>query len=282
MSEEPVLRIGELSRRCDVSPELLRAWERRYRLLRPARSPGGLRLYSEADVGRVQAMKRNLDAGLAAAEAARRPAPGQQGVTSAVSATALRAELTAALDDFDEPAAQALLDRLLAAATLDTVLGEVVLPYLRDLGERWVRGEASVAQEHFASWLLRGRLMGLARGWGLGAGPLAVLACLPGERHELGLIAFGLTLRSRGWRIVYLGADAPLDTVETVSRRLEPALVVLSGVSSKRVEAVAGELRALAERRPVALGGGAASSGLTDLGSVRLLSGDLVAAAAGA
>ena len=63
-----------------------------------------------------------------------------------------------------------------------TRLSEVVLPYLRELGERWLRGDASVAQEHFASSVLRGRLLGLARGWGLGLGPTAVLACLPGEQ----------------------------------------------------------------------------------------------------
>ena len=144
---------------------------------------------------------------------------------------AIRDELAAALDAFDEPRAQAILDRLLALATVETLLAEVVVPYLQELGERWKRGEASVAQEHFASSVLRGRLLGLARGWGLGLGPVAVLACLPGEQHDLGLIAFGLALRSRGWRIVYLGPDSPIDTVADVSRRLEPSLVVLNAVS---------------------------------------------------
>ena len=110
----------------------------------------------------------------------------------------MRDELADALDRYDEP--RAILDRLLAVATVDTLLSEVVLPYLRELGERWARGEASVAQEHFASSIVRGRLLGLARGWGLGLGPTAVLACLPAEQHDLGLIAFGLALRSRGWR----------------------------------------------------------------------------------
>ncbi len=123
-------------------------------------------------------------------------------------------------------------------ATVDTLLSEVVLPYLRELGERWERGEASVAQEHFASSVLRGRLLGLARGWGLGLGPTAVLACLPGEQHDLGLIAFGLALRARGWRIVYLGSDTPIETVEEVSRQLDPSLVVLNAVTSERVEPV--------------------------------------------
>ena len=67
---------------------------------------------------------------------------------------------------------------LLAASTARHAPRDVIVPYLHDLGERWERGEASVAQEHFASALLRGRLLGLGRGWGQGLGP-AVLACLP-------------------------------------------------------------------------------------------------------
>ena len=80
---------------------------------------------------------------------------------------------------FDEPRAQAILDRLLAVATVDTSCPDVVLPYLHELGDRWERGEASIAQEHFASSVLRGRLLGLARGWGRGLGPRR---CSPAPR----------------------------------------------------------------------------------------------------
>ena len=273
-----LLRIGELSRRAGVSPELLRAWERRYGLLRPTRSRGGLRLYAAADLDRVRAMRRHLAAGVAAAEAAALAVSGESGGAGpAVSPTALRAELAGALDSFDEPGAQAILDRLLAAATVDTLLGDVVLPYLRELGERWERGEASIAQEHFASALLRGRLLGLARGWGLGVGPRGVLACLPGEQHDLGLIAFGLALRARGWRIVYLGPDAPVETIEEASRRLAPACVVVHAVSGERVAPALETLRALAQRRRVALGGAAAAAWPDD-GVIRL-GGDPIAEA---
>ena len=216
MNETGLLRIGELSRRSGVSPELLRAWERRYGLLRPVRSPGRLRLYSPDDLARVRRMQQHLADGLAAAEAAAlasRAAADETGDAPGLDVAAARAELAEALDRFDEPTAQELLDRLLAAVTVDTLLGEIVLPYLHELGARWARGESSIAQEHFATGVLRGRMLGLARGWGRGVGPPAVLACLPGERHELGLIAFGLALRSRGWRVTHLGADTPLDTL---------------------------------------------------------------------
>src|SRR6187200_894878 len=181
MQDQGLLRIGELSRRSGVSPELLRAWERRYGLLRPTRSSGGLRLYDSGDEARVRLMQQHL---AEAPAAALRAVAGERAGPPASPPAALREDLTDALDRFDEPRAQAILDRLLAVTTLETLLSEVVLPYLRELGERWARGEASVAQEHFATAVLRGRLLGIARGWGRGIGPAAVLACLPGEHHD--------------------------------------------------------------------------------------------------
>jgi MerR family transcriptional regulator, light-induced transcriptional regulator len=298
MTGDGVLRIGELSKRSGVSPELLRAWERRYGLLRPARSAGGLRLYSVADVERVRVMRRHLAEGLAAAEAAamamraatREEATGEEAAReaaareaatpgpAALSPAMMREHLADALDRFDEPRAQAILDRLLAAATVDLLLSEVVLPYLRELGDRWERGEASIAQEHFASGILRGRLLGLARGWGLGVGPAAVLACLPGEQHDLGLIAFGLALRARGWRIVYLGPDTPIETIEETSRLLQPNLVVLHAATADRVTPAVEPLRALAARHRVALAG--AGAGAPESEGVLLLTGDPIAEAA--
>jgi len=255
-----MVRIGELSRRSGVSPELLRAWERRYGLLDPTRSTGGLRLYSPEDLERVKSMQSYLDEGMAAAEAAtlakREGTPRHE--TPRIEPMTARRELAAALDAFDEPLAQAILDEFFAAATVDTVLSDIVLPYLDELGRRWERGEASVAQEHFASSVLRGRMLGLARGWGRGLGPVALVACLPGEQHELGALAFGLALRARGWRIAYFGADTPLETVAQAATQLDPSLIVLVAVDAERVRAVVGPLAALAQRWRLGLGGKAA------------------------
>ena len=192
-----------------------------------------------------------------------------------LSPAAMREDLAAALDQFDEPRAQAILDQVLAAVTVDTLLGEVILPYLRELGARWERGEASIAHEHFASSVLRGRLLAIARGWGLGIGPVAVLACLPGEQHDLGLIAFGLALRARGWRIVYLGADTPIETVEEASRQVRPSLIVLAAVAGGPVEPLLAPLRELARRYRVALAGPAA----VEASGMLTLSGDPIAEA---
>src|SRR5207342_3478149 len=122
MPAEAMLRIGELSKRSGVSPELLRAWERRYGLLEPTRSAGGLRLYSLDDLERVRRMQGHLAGGLAAAEAAAlasSPEPRDASTGAMPVAASAVPDLAAALDAFDEPGAQAVVDRLLAVATVD-------------------------------------------------------------------------------------------------------------------------------------------------------------------
>ena len=167
-------------------------------------------------------------------------------------------QLAAALEGFDEPRAQAIFDRLLAEVTLDVFLSEIVMPYLHDLGARWERGEVTVAQEHFASNVVRGRLLGIARGWGRGVGPRALLACVPGEQHELGLIAFGLALRTHGWRIEYLGANTPLEMIRSVANSLDVDLVVVSAVTPERIGGLVTELRQISRARRLAVGGAGA------------------------
>jgi MerR family transcriptional regulator, light-induced transcriptional regulator len=274
--ETGLLRIGELSRRSGVSPELLRAWERRYQLLRPTRSVGGLRLYSAEDLERVRAMQQHLAEGLAAAEAAALATSARTQATEvALAPEDVRRLLDEALTAFDDARAQAIFDSLLSTATLDTAISAVVVPYLHELGERWERGEVSVGQEHFASSVLRGRLLGLARGWGRGVGPRLVLACAPGEQHDLGLISFGLALRARGWRVVYLGADTPLASVADAANASDAVFVVVSAVNAERFDPYAAELRELAQGHRLCLAGAGAEE--ADIGAeVVKLSGDPV------
>ena len=267
-ADPSVLRIGELSRRVGVSGHVLRAWEARYGLLDPVRSPGGFRLYSESDERRVRRMKVHLARGLSAAEAARAAIAEAQGqgqsqpASDAVTDTSALASATdlvelsndwqLALDDFDEPAAQAALDRLLSEFSVATTLRDVVLPYLHTLGERWRRGDVTIAQEHFASNVIRGRLAGLARGWGSGHGPTAILACPPEELHDLALMIFGIVLNRHGWRIQYLGADTPAHELLHSVGRSRPDLVVLAATTTDRFDAIRSELAELAKAAPLA------------------------------
>ncbi|HSJ93029.1 MAG TPA: B12-binding domain-containing protein [Gaiellaceae bacterium] len=287
MERPGYIRIGELGRRVGVSPELLRAWERRYRLLEPDRSPGGFRLYSDDDVRRVLAMKEYLAGGLSAAEAARLALATAPETSELRGADDVTPVLETALDDlrhalagFDEPAAHAALDRLLSAFALETVLRDAVLPVLRELGESWARGETTVAQEHFASQLLRGRLLALGRGWGLGSGPRALLAAPPGELHDLGLVVFGLALRDRGWRITFLGADTPVETVLDTANRIAPQAVILATLEPSRLGSVVRELRELADAWPVAVAGAPGTAEIAGLtGAAHIPDGPLDAAA---
>ena len=293
-----MLRIGELSRRLGVSDHVLRAWESRYGLLQPGRSAGGFRLYSEADALRVRRMQAHLARGLSAAEAAREVlgedsgAPGDSGVRVRggpdqaagpdripTTATELSGALRRALDTFDEPAAQAVLDRLVSDLWLPTMLREVVLPYLAELGERWTQGTASIAQEHFASNVIRGRLAGLARGWGNGHGPRALLACPPGELHDLALMVFGIVLNRTGWRIDYLGANTPVEELTRTVEASRPDLVVLAAARTPAFEGLAAQLTELAQRAPLALAGAGATPQLAAAVQARLLGGDPVTAA---
>jgi MerR family transcriptional regulator, light-induced transcriptional regulator len=269
------VRIGELSRRAGVSTDLLRAWERRYGLLRPTRSEGGFRLYSPQDEQRVALMRDHLGRGLSAAQAARLILDETERRPDESPALARGAEsLRQALDALDESAAHTALDTLLANLSLETVLGEVVVPYLHELGERWERGEASVADEHFASNLLRGRLLGLARGWDRGLGPRALLACAPGEQHDLALIVFGLALRERGWRITYLGPDTPIDSVENAARTLEPAAVVIAVTNPQRLAGTEASLRKVARSVPLWIAGAGACPKVTEKAGARHLDAD--------
>jgi DNA-binding transcriptional MerR regulator len=281
MSVEPesaMLRIGELSRRLGVSAHVLRAWERRYGVLTPARSAGGYRLYSEVDEYRVRTMQAHLARGLSAAEAAKaslREAPALASPGPAPAGDAL----ARALEAFDEPSAQDLLDRLLSGFTPEAVLRDVLLPYLHAMGERWARGELTVAQEHFATNVVRARTAALGRGWGRGAGPRALLACPPGELHDIGLLAFGVVLYRSGWRVHYLGADTPMPDLIHTATAEPPGFVVLAATNPARFAGREPELRRLGAIAPLAVGGAGATDELARAVGARLLTGDPVTAA---
>jgi MerR family transcriptional regulator, light-induced transcriptional regulator len=292
-------RIGELGRRVGLSPDVLRAWERRYGLLRPRRSRSGQRLYAPADEARVRRMLAHMEAGYAPAVAARlaleapapvpaepgrpppvAPPPVPAGVAGPTADLAvLAAELRAALHALDESRAERAFDSLLAGYGLDTVLRDAVLPFLADLGECWARGELTVGHEHFATAVVAGRLHALARGWDAGVGPRAVLACPSDERHDLGLLCFALALRGRGWRVCYLGADTPAPAIASVAAQLEAELVVLGAARAEPLVGVADELAAACAGRSLCVGGRGASPALAERLGAQRLPDDPIAAA---
>jgi DNA-binding transcriptional MerR regulator len=203
-----LLNIAALSRRTGVAPDTLRKWEQRYGVLHPTRTAGGQRRYTEQDVSRVEWLRDRLREGWRIGEAAR--------VLESSSGPALddpadlRAALVEAATAPDSATIDALLDQAFAVLPVDTALHEVVAPTLRAVGEEWHAGRLTVAQEHALSAKVRSRLdvmLGDARG---GVHGTAVLACAPGEQHELGLLMLAVLLRADGWHVEYLGQDTPV------------------------------------------------------------------------
>ena len=141
---------------------------------------------------------------------------------------------------------------------------------------RWQNGTATVAQEHFASFVLRGRLAGLARGWGVGRGPRALLACPEMELHDLALMVFGIVLNRQGWRIDYLGTSTPFRELERVADATHPDLVVIAASASDVVQPLRGDLAALSARVPLALAGAGVSAEFAHAVGARLLARDPV------
>ena len=186
-------------------------------------------------------------------------------------------ELRVALESFDDATAHAALDRLVASLSVETFLRDVVLPLLHEIGEEWERGELTVAQEHFASNLVRARLMALGRGWGRGTGRHALLAAPSAEQHDLGLVVLALLLRDRGWRVTFLGADTPVDTIADTSRRVVPEVIVLAMLSEPELEVSA--LRELSRSSRIVISGSGATPELaTTVGAEHFAGGPIEAA----
>jgi DNA-binding transcriptional MerR regulator/methylmalonyl-CoA mutase cobalamin-binding subunit len=279
MEGEELVRIGELSRRVGVGADRLRAWERRYQLMRPLRTPGGFRLYSADDERRVREMQAQLERGLSAAEAASAVRAAHRSPESRTSLDDLRARLARALAEFDDAGANAVLDRLFAVHGADSAMRNVIYPYLRALGEAWERAETDVGREHFASELLQERLLGSVSAWDDGRGPRAVLACPSGEHHTLPLAGLGVSLRRRGWRVTYLGADTPIANVARTAETVLPRVVVLSSTMAHTVGPLETELRALAESVRLLLAGAGVSPAFAERVGAEFLETDPVTAA---
>jgi methanogenic corrinoid protein MtbC1 len=220
------LNIAALSRRTGVPADTLRKWEQRYGVLQPDRTGGGQRRYSELDVARVEWLRERLAEGFRIGEAAALLGGAQ--LEAARTPADVRRALYEAASRANVDGLRALLDQTFTLFPLEQALSRIVEPVLQRVGEGWASGELSVAQEHLVSAAIRARLERLladARGDVRG---VAVLACVPGELHELGLLMLGALLRADGWQVAYLGADAPLDDAFELAERLDAPMLCLS------------------------------------------------------
>src|SRR6478752_5331640 len=221
-----VYTVGRTAQLTGVPRETLRKWEQRYGVVSPARTEGNYRLYDDEAVRRLSVMRDLVDSGWAPREAARRVLDGPTG--SAVlprpgSPLARLDDLTACGEDFDVPRLESMLDKAFAEADLAMAVDEWLMPSLVRLGEAWQQGTVSVAGEHFVSAAVLRRLAQAQPG-----APQVMVGLARGSRHELGVMAFAMVLRSRGINVTYLGADLPVESWVDTVRALLPAAVVLA------------------------------------------------------
>lgn len=194
-----------------------------------------------------------------------------------------RPDLWAGIEGFDEELADGALVGLLWDVALPEALEQVVMPFLQELGDRWESGTLSVAHEHFATDLVRRRLAALVHQHELlpvqgRRRPRVVLACPPGERHDLVLLCFALLLGESGWRTTFLGADTPIDAVASAARAAGADAVVIATTRTSRLTAHRESLVELAGDHDVYLAGRGADVEIARVLRARLLPADVVAA----
>lgn len=268
-----------------IPKNTLIAWERRYGLVSPERTESGYRLYTDSDVRLLLRVKELLDDGYRISEVVRlltrepggTPLPEPQAGTEAGGLEGLRDRLLSRLLDFDLDGAEQI-SRAFVTLPFETLLDEVYLPLLQEVGERWERSEATVVQEHFVSGWCRERILAMARRVEPGApgAPEAFCGTAQGERHEFGALGVAFHLANRGYRVLYLGADVPTSQLLELIAERRPALVAVSAVLERKdldlVDYGNTLLAALGDEGKVLIGGRAGDK-LEDRSTDRLLFG---------
>ncbi len=257
-----------------VRVELIRAWERRYGVLSPQRTPSGYRVYTDRDVALLRRLKQLTEEGVSISEAAKmlpqllaeidaaRPSQSPPPEPSDGSVASWREEVLTAVGALDQRRVSETLDEVLAALSPLKAYEDVLVPLQQEVGELWHQGVFTVGQEHLVTQEIRARLISLLHS-APNKGPRhALLACFPEEQHELGLLGMALRLRHSGMMVTLLGQRTPTDEVVRMARALEVDLVGLSSVvdpGAREFEEILSRVRSgLASGMTVWVGGRAA------------------------
>ena len=244
-STAPKYRIGTVSRLTGLSADVVRVWERRYGAIKPLRSEGGSRLYSDADIARLRRLRQAVELGHAIGQVAKLPETELDNLSARQRAMVAvdqedadpyamtRERFLEAINRFDVVGAD---DEISRAATLyppRVIVKSIVSPLLREIGDRWAHRDFGIAQEHIATNLLRNLLSSLFRLYPPDdAAETIVMATTAGERHEFGILISALIAATRGWRVVYLGVDLPATEIIRTVKTVRARVLALSVVNS--------------------------------------------------
>jgi MerR family transcriptional regulator, light-induced transcriptional regulator len=242
--------IHEVAKLTGLAAARLRAWERRYEVVRPRRMPNGYRVYTSDQVALLRAFAHLIGGGERIGDLAAQP---REQVLARAESRELdgspRGALLEAIQAFDRDRLEALVAQQLELRGLRGFAEGVVLPLAQAIGDLWAVGDLSIAAEHMASEVVVHALKGGLR-MPRSAGPLLLCGCIAGERHEWGLLCVLAAVQERGWRIHYLGADLPVEQVAEAAWKLLPRGVALSGSDPAIVRHNLPALAALTVRLP--------------------------------
>lgn len=258
-NQQSGISIGSLARRTGVPVDTLRAWERRYGVLRPERTDGGQRRYGDRDVERVLWLSARVAEGqrisdaVAALNALEREddeADAAGGPTAA-----LASRLIVAARQGDGARVELELDRAFAALPMVQAMELVVFPALADLGRRWAEGERVVVAEHLLSAATERRLAARLSAARRPRGPIGIVACPSGERHAVGALCLSVLMAQDGWRVSFLGADTPLLEADAVAQARRARACVAVCTLPGSAKAAAAEISELPNARMWVLAG---------------------------
>lgn len=262
---QATLTIGAVAQRTGLSEHVIRAWERRHGVVSPARTAGGVRLYTNADVVRLRLLRRATEAGYSigvigklgldqllsmSGEAEREEAiPRSVGDGAEYVRRCLQA-----VEALDGRGVHAILSSAVVSLSIEDFTEGVAVPLLHEVGALWSAGSLCAAHEHVFSAKLRAVL-----GWLLESvrvardGPVVVVTTPSGERHEMGALLAAVTAAGAGWRVTYLGPDLPAADLATAVGVTGAAAVALSVVLPVKEKAFRREMEAIRAALPPAV-----------------------------
>ena len=261
VSSEPRHPIGVVAERTGLTPDVLRVWERRYGVVEPERSPGGQRIYSDADIERLSLLQRATRGGHGIGHVASLSMAKLEDIVQNIesSATAppilfipagepdsLVDQAMAFTEALDPAGLESMLRRSLSLYGLVTFIDSIAAPFLRRVGEQWHDGKLSISQEHLATAVLQ-RLVAEASPLvtGVAGSPTIVIATLGGERHANGALMAAATAGSEGWRVIYLGTELPVAEIAETATRTNARAIGISVVFADKKARVETDLREL-------------------------------------
>jgi MerR family transcriptional regulator, light-induced transcriptional regulator len=261
--DHPLFSVQSVARRAGLSAHTIRAWEKRYRAVRPARSRAGQRRYTEADVQRLILLGRATNAGHAIGTIAQLPDPqlrrllnrdaerGGKSSSAAALDEEFRTECISAVEAMNEPALVGALEKALVRFGQQGLLRRIVAPLAEQIGELWRHGELTAAHEHFFTATARTFIGTLAQQFAISAdAPVLVAATPAGQYHELGAFMAAVAATYLGWRGVYLGSSLPAAEVAAAVIQVGAPVLVLSIIYPGDDGKLPNELQAIRKRLP--------------------------------